>query len=72
MKIGQAITYVDEHQRPRAALVTHVGFDSPDTWINLVIVNLDEAQNDTYGRKTERRSSVPHVAPGWTGNYWTE
>lgn len=71
-KIGAAITYVDEHGAKRDALVTHVGFDKPNTWINLIIVNDDVAQTDGYGRKIERRSSVPPHSDGWTGNYWTE
>lgn len=73
LKVGQAITYVDTYQKPRPALVVHVGMpDNPETWINLVFVNSDENQSDTYGRKVDRATSVGPKREGWTGNYWVE
>ena len=75
IKIGQAITYVDSMGRRCPALVTHVGIpDRADTWLNIVTIVLDEKQTDSYGRKTERYSSVPHYGhygAAMPGNYWT-
>lgn len=71
-KVGESIIYVDELGKARSALVTIVGFDKPNTWINVAFVNDDPNQTDSYGRKLERRSSVPAWSEGWTGNYWRE
>lgn len=71
MKIGDAVTYVDEYSRERPALVTTVGNDRPDTWVNLLFVSDDPARQDDYGRQIERRSSVSHQSSQQApGNYW--
>jgi hypothetical protein len=39
--------------------------------INVVVVNNDENQTDTYGRKIERFTSVVHESNQYAhGNYW--
>jgi hypothetical protein len=74
LKVGSAITYVDSYGRPRPALITSM-WTSGSTMrsVNVVVVNDDENQTDTFGRKIERFTSVCHkdvqAAPG---NYWHE
>lgn len=67
-KMGQAIKYVDEVGVEHDALVTAVW--SP-TCINLVVVDLQEGQTDSYGQKIKRETSQVHkslqTAPG---RYW--
>lgn len=76
VKIGQAVIYVDSRGRERPALVTNVwdnmsGTGHPGT--NVVFVNDDVDQTDSYGRKIERSTSVVHQSnqPAH-GNFWKE
>lgn len=74
LKIGSAITYVDSYGKPRPALITNMWTSGSTTRsVNLVIVNDDMNQTDTFGTKIERHTSVCHkdvqAAPG---NYWHE
>jgi hypothetical protein len=54
LKVGSAITYVDSYGRPRPALITSM-WTSGSTMrsVNVVVVNDDENQTDTFGRKIE-------------------
>lgn len=73
LTIGQAVTFVDEHQVERAALVQHVfpGMSGKEDGCNLVIVSPDPAREDSYGRQIEHRTSVPHQSGNPApGNYW--
>jgi hypothetical protein len=71
LTIGASVTFVDEHGRDRAALVTHVwpGMSGQADGCNLVVVSDDGARDDSYGRQIERKTSVPHqsgnAAPGY-------
>jgi len=74
LKVGDPVTYVDSLAKERPALVTAVwgNFDNGNVpAINIVIINLDENQSDSYGRKIERWTSVVHQSrqPAH-GNYW--
>jgi hypothetical protein len=69
---GISVVYIDStgHQRP--ALVTNV-FGPPDKFpsINVVVVNQEETQTDSYGSKIERFTSVSHQSAQWAhGNMW--
>jgi hypothetical protein len=70
--IGWPVVYIDSLGRERPALVTNCfGPLESKPSINVVIVNDDENQTDTYGRKIERFTSVVHQANQWAhGNYW--
>ena len=71
LMIGQHVIFVDEHRAERAALVTHVWPNAAALadGCNLVFVSGDPARDDSCGRQTERRTSVPHEsanpAPGY-------
>lgn len=65
---GMAVTFVDPTGHTRPALITRVW--GPQC-INVVIVNRDENQEDSYGRKIERFTSVVHQSMQQAhGNYW--
>lgn len=73
-EVGQACTFVDSLGRERAAIVTSSwknGDESKGDGVNVVVVDINEAKTDTYGRQVERFTSVPHQstqpAPGM---YW--
>jgi hypothetical protein len=72
--IGQHVTYVDSLGNERNALVTYVGIPGDEeTWVNVVVVNSDPKQEDSYGRKIERFTSVSHqnkYGSAMHGNYW--
>jgi hypothetical protein len=73
--VGKAVTYVDSHGVPRAAIVTNVfnGMNGGADGVNVVVVNDDESQKDDYGRKIQRFTSVCHKsAQPAHGNYWHE
>ena len=71
LKIGDAVTYVDEIGEERDALLTAVHGTSDDPSVNLVFVSADESQHDPYGRQISRRSSVVYqLNQGAHGNYW--
>lgn len=72
-EIGDEVRYVDPKGREIRALVTAWWGDpsATDASINVVFVTPDSDKTDSYGRQTERATSVPHksnqAAPG---NYW--
>lgn len=70
--IGSRVVYVDSLGRERPALVTNCfGPLESNPSINVVVVNNDENQTDTYGRKIERFTSVTHQSFQYAhGNYW--
>lgn len=70
--IGSLVVYVDSLGRERPALVTNCfGPLEGNPSINVVVVNDDENQTDTYGRKIERFTSVTHQVNQYAhGNYW--
>jgi ureidoglycolate hydrolase len=70
--IGSPVVYVDSLGRERPALVTNCfGPLESNPSINVVVVNDDENQTDTYGRKIERFTSVVHQSSQYAhGNYW--
>jgi hypothetical protein len=77
MEIMQSVTYVDPRGNERPALVTNVfrqttkQLGGPKPSINVVFVNDDDKQSDSYGRKIERATSVPHQEQQFAhGNYW--
>jgi len=72
--VGKRVTYVDSVGQPHDALVTAVwGEPEQNPAINVVVVNLDEGQRDTYGQKIERFTSVVHKTnQSAHGFYWTE
>lgn len=55
VNIGDAVVYADSVRREHPALVTDVHSQS---CINLVIISSDETKYDSYGRQTERYTSV--------------
>lgn len=66
--IGAACTFVDPVGKERPALITAVW--GPQC-VNVVYVNDDKNQGDTYGRKIERSTSVMHRSLQQAhGNYW--
>lgn len=71
--IGDPVIYVDPRGNERPALVTSTfsGGEEAEDGCNVVFVNDDDHQHDTYGRKIERATSVCHqsVQPAH-GNYW--
>ena len=72
IKVGSPVVYIDSLGRERPALVTNMfGPLESNPSINLVVVNLDEDQTDTYGRKIERFTSVVHHSYQYAhGNKW--
>lgn len=76
MKNGQHVIWHDEYGKSHDALVTCLhGNWGPENKpsINVVVVNLDEGQTDTYGQKLQRETSVVHKSnQGAHGRYWTE
>lgn len=76
VKVGDWVIYVDEKGQEHNALVTCVFSHTlppkdEDTSINVVIVNPDPNQEDSYGRKMLRETSVVHKErqPAH-GQYW--
>jgi hypothetical protein len=72
IKVGGSVIYVDPTGHDRNALVTAVwGPPESNPSINVVVVNDDENQTDTYGRKIERFTSVVHQSNQYAhGNFW--
>jgi len=72
VQVGKFIAFVDPIGKTRDALVTAVWGKSEDLpAINVVIINGDENQTDSYGRKLERYTSVVHQSKQSAhGNYW--
>ena len=55
IKVGDVVTYRDEHSVDHQALVIHV---HGQNCINVVYLSDDETKSDSWGRQTERASSV--------------
>lgn len=74
VKVGQHVKWHDPYGRPHDALVTAVwGPPESNPSINVVIVNLDEGQTDTYGQKIQRETSVVHqTQQSAHGRFWSE
>jgi hypothetical protein len=72
LKKGGHVIFVDTLGKDRQALVTAIhGPADANPSINIVIVNDDDAQSDSYGNKIERFSSVVHQSAQYAhGNYW--
>lgn len=70
--VGSPVIYIDSLGRERPALVTNLfGPLESNPSINVVVVNLDDDQTDTYGRKIERFTSVVHHSYQYAhGNKW--
>lgn len=71
---GGFVMFVDSLGNKRPALITNM-FGEPDQHpaINVVIVNDDENQRDSYGLKIERFTSVVHRTNQYAnGMYWHE
>lgn len=72
LNVGSTVIWYDPLGKPRSALVTAVhGKPEDNPSINIVVVNNDENQTDTYGRKVARETSVVHRAnQSAHGNFW--
>lgn len=69
--MGDHCTYVDTLGVSRPALVTATHGTVVPYCVNLLVVNDDPNQTDSYGRKIERFSSVVHRQNQQAhGNYW--
>lgn len=72
---GSAVQFVDPKGISHNALVTNIWESMKGSGeypgVNLVLVSADENKEDTYGRQTERFSSVVHESnqPAH-GNFW--
>lgn len=72
IKIGSHVIYVDPTGKERPAVVTN-SFGGEYPSLNVVFVNDDEKQTDSYGQKIERATSVCHRAHQQAhGNFWKE
>ena len=73
VKIGSHVIWHDPYGKPHNALVTAVwGPADSKPSINVVVLNDDEAQTDTYGRKLQRETSVVYEdSQSAHGRYWT-
>lgn len=73
VKIGDAVTYVDQFGVEHNALVTQVWSGGPPPGINCVYVSDNEDERDQYGRQIRREAtSVQHErGVGETpGRFW--
>lgn len=68
---GQHVIYVDPTAVARQALVTAVHGTGETPSINVVLVDHDPNQRDSYGAKIKRETSVVHQSnQSARGNYW--
>ena len=58
LKVGDVVTYRDEHGVDHNALVTIVHGNTSQSCINVVYLSEDETKRDSNGRQIERASSV--------------
>jgi hypothetical protein len=66
--IGKACVFFDPYGKPHAALITNVW--GPQC-INVAYVNGDDGQEDSYGQKIARSTSLMHGSVQQAhGNYW--
>jgi hypothetical protein len=69
-RIGEVVVWHDEHGLPHDALITNVHGEGDTPSINVVVVNDDKAQTDTYGRKIQRETSVVHKVNQYANGRW--
>ncbi len=70
-KVGDTVTYFDEHGKPHNALVTANWGTGSTPSINLVWIDSDETKTDSYGRQIARNTSVVHKSnQSAHGCYW--
>jgi hypothetical protein len=70
-QIGDHVTWHDPYGKPHDALVTAVWGQGETPSINVVVVNLEEGQTDTYGQKIARETSVVHKSQQAAhGRFW--
>ena len=68
VNIGDSVIFHDPKGRAHNALVTTVW--SPEM-VNVVFVSGDDSRQDSYGRQTERATSLPHKSQSTVhGYYW--
>jgi hypothetical protein len=73
IKIGQHVIWHNPFGKPHDALITNIWGD-PDKFpsINVVVVNLEEGQSDSYGQKIQRETSVVYKnEQSAHGRFWT-
>jgi hypothetical protein len=71
IEVGQHVKWVDPVGVPHDALVTNVFGPGDTPSINVVVVNMEEGQTDTYGQKIARETSVVHQSnQSAHGRYW--
>lgn len=72
VEIGGHVVWVDPMGVPHDALVTAIwGGRDQNPSINVVVVNRDDGQTDSYGQKIQRETSVVHrVNQGAHGRFW--
>lgn len=58
LKVGDVVTYRDEHGVDHNALVTVVHGNTAQSCINVTYLSDDESKHDSWGRQLERASSV--------------
>ncbi len=73
-KVGDAVVFHDPVGLAHNAIIT-AAWDQPTSiaqpCVNLVFVSSDADKQDSYGRQTERRTSVGHKDTyAVHGNYW--
>lgn len=76
-KVRDHVIFVDSLGRPHDALITGMGDPkwhaemNREPWVNLIIISDDENRSDSYGRQTERFTSVSYKAGTQAhGQYW--
>ncbi len=69
---GGHVIWVDPVGQPHDALVTAIWGDPEGTpSSNVVVVNLEDGQTDSYGQKIQRETSVVHKAnQSAHGRFW--
>lgn len=67
------IKFVDEHGVEHNALIQHIHGTVEDPTINLIHLSSDPSKYDSYGRQSEKRTSVQHKnRTTAAGMYWVE
>lgn len=73
VNVGDAVVYCDEKGSDHPALITAIHGPGDAGWVcvNLLWVSGDEDRIDSYGRQTERASSIQRASDTCAhGNYW--
>jgi hypothetical protein len=72
-KIGDFIKFVDEKGFEHNALIQWVHGEIENPTINLIHLSGDDSKKDSYGRQSEKRTSISHKSRTTAnGLYWTE